>query len=217
MARTEAPLAGHHEGAAVVVADLSRSGLGDRGADRVRVTWRREHHELVERRARRHERAYVAKAERPRQGVRDARGAVVGVGVGGEEPAFRPGQGRERAALGRGLGDAVDAAQEQRVMGHQQVRVPVGGLARDREDRVDGEQDPSYAGAGVTRGEADGVPLIGGLGRVPAVDQVHHLTQRRHAPTLSTCCSGRPPQRPVGLPPTRTTDSAVRVVRLSGR
>ena len=91
--------------------------------------------------------------------------------------------------FGRGLGDAVHAAQEQRVVGEQQVGVPVGGFLSHRQHRVDGQQDPAYVGLGIARRQPDGVPVVGGLGRVPAVDQIHDLSQcrsqRRHAPTLA--------------------------------
>ena len=63
------------------------------------------------------------------------------------------------------------------MVGEQQVGVPRGRLARHRQRRVHGQQHPAYVRIGVAGRQADRVPLVGGLGRVPAVDQVDDVGQ----------------------------------------
>ena len=189
LARAEPALAGHRVGDRVVVTDHTGACVVQRLAHPLGIRDRGEHDDLVQRGPARGDRGQVAQAERCREGVGDAGVAVVGVGVGGQQPAAGAGQRRQRPALRGGLGDAVHTAQEQRVVGQQQVGVPGGRLPRHGQHRVDREQHPSYDGSGIACRQPDGVPVVGGLGGIPAVDQIHEVRQGRrqrpHAVTLA--------------------------------
>ena len=80
-------------------------------------------------------------------------------------------------ALGAGRRDAVHAAQQQRVVGEQQVGPEVAGLLDDGEGRVDGEVDAPHRLPRVTGDQADPVPGLRGAGRVEALDDLEHLPQ----------------------------------------
>jgi hypothetical protein len=110
----------------------------------------------------------------------DAAHRLVGVGVGREEGAAAADQRLDGAPLRRRRGDAVDAGEEERVVGQQQVGVPGHGLAGDLEGRVDGEQHPAHLGVRVAGHQPDGVPGVGRVGRVPGVQQVDDVTQAWH-------------------------------------
>ncbi len=106
----------------------------------------------------------VQRAERPgepdraRQGVRDPGGGGVGVGVRRVQGHPGPDQSVRDTPLGGVRGHARDAAQHQRMVGDDQVRVPGEGLVDDGVHGVHGEQDPPYRLLRVSADQADRVP-----------------------------------------------------------
>ena len=62
-------------------------------------------------------------------------------------------------------------------MDDQQVGAPLGRLAGHLGRRVDREQHLRDVGVRVAVHEADGVPVVGGGGRVPAVEQVDEVAE----------------------------------------
>lgn len=97
--------------------------------------------------------------------VRDVEGDV-----GDDEPG-------DARALRAGGGDGVHPTEQEGVMGHEQVRIPCGGLLDDGEGRVEGEEDPSDRLVEVTGDEADPVPRGGTVGRVERLEAGDDVTQ----------------------------------------
>ena len=62
-------------------------------------------------------------------------------------------------------------------MGHEQVRLPRGGLLDDGEGRVEGEEDPSDRLVEVAGDEADPVPGGGAVGRIERLEAGDDVTQ----------------------------------------
>ena len=69
----------------------------------------------------------------------------------------------------------MHAAQQQRVVGHEQVGPPVDGLLDHGLHRVDGEQHPAYRLFGVSADQPDGVPLLRPPGVVEAVEHADRV------------------------------------------
>ena len=121
--------------------------------------------------AQRLQRPEVGQPQRGGERVGHARVGDVGVRVRDVQGDAGPHQRGHRAALRAGGGHRVHRAQQQRVVGDQQVRAPRDGLVDDGLDRVDGEQHPAYRLVGVAGDQPDGVP-VGGPARV--VEPVEH-------------------------------------------
>jgi hypothetical protein len=66
----------------------------------------------------------------------------------------------------------------------QQVGSPVDCLPGDLDRRVDREHHPVHVGFGMTGDEPDRVPGLGGVGRVPGVQQVDDVGEAGHARRL---------------------------------
>ena len=81
------------------------------------------------------------------------------------------------SALGRARGHRVDTAQEERVVGQEEVCPKGAGLLDHGEGGVDGEVHPPDRLVRVTGDEADAVPRLRGGGRVEALDDVQHVAQ----------------------------------------
>ena len=83
-------------------------------------------------------------------------------------------------------GHAVDGSEEERMVHDEQVGAPGRGLVRHRLRRVDRQQHLPDRRVRVAGDQADGVPGVGRRGRVPRVEQPHHVPQRhRHDPQAS--------------------------------
>ncbi len=192
--RPEPAFTDRGECAVVVVADLARTGPGDGAADMVGLLRRDEHDQLVHRRpGGAGERCQVGEPERVAQCLGDPVDGPVRVGVGGQQRAPGPGEGADRPSLRRGGREPVDRLQEQGVVHHDQVGTPIGRLDGHLGGRVDREQHLAHRGGRVACDQADGVPGVGGLGRVPPVDQVDDLAQGRHVVRVATAvgrCGG---------------------------
>ena len=119
-------------------------------------------------------------AVRPHASARashDPLGGDVGVGVRDVERDVADDEVGDARALGARRRDAVHAAQEERVVGEQQVGAEVAGLLDDGERGVDREVHAAHGLLGVAGHEADPVPGLGGGRRVEPLDDLEHLAQ----------------------------------------
>ena len=71
----------------------------------------------------------------------------------------------------------MHAAQQQRVVGEQQVGPQLAGLLDDGEGGVDGQVHAPHRLPRVAGDQADPVPGLRGGGRVEALDDLEHLAQ----------------------------------------
>ena len=101
----------------------------------------------------------------------------VGVGVGDVEGDVADDEVGDAGALRAGRRDAVHAAQQQRVVGEQQVGPELAGLLDHGEGRVDGEVDAPHRLPRVAGDEADPVPGLGGGRGVEVLDDLEHLAE----------------------------------------
>ena len=74
----------------------------------------------------------------------------------------------------------MHAAQQQRVVGHEQVRAERPGLLDDRQGGVDREVDAAHRLREVAGDQAHLVPGLGGLGRVEALEGRDDVDERQH-------------------------------------
>ena len=106
----------------------------------------------------------TVEADRRRQRVGDAGVGRVGVGVRGEQRRARADQAVHEGAL-RGVGaDAVHPAQQEGVVGDEQLRALVHGLRHRLGDGVDGDEHRPERLGGVAAHQPDGVPIRGQVG-----------------------------------------------------
>ena len=164
------PVPGGPPRAAVVVADPPCAGFGERVEQPGAVSCRHEDDELVERLAgafpKRLDRTGVLQPERGGEGVADPGTGDVGIRVGREERAAGAHQRRDDPASRRRLGDAVHPAQEQRVVGHEQLGSGGDRLVGHLLGRIDREMHATHLVARGPRGQPHGIPLLGPRGVV---------------------------------------------------
>ena len=85
------------------------------------------------------------------------------------------------AAL-RGVGcDAADAAQQQRMVHKQQVRLQLHGLGSGLEHGIHCEQDPAHGSVRLACHQADGIPALGAIRRPQPLDRGPCFSKRSHA------------------------------------
>ncbi len=180
--RPEAALARAGERRAVVVADPACAGVGHRRPDPVGVAPGHVDDELVERRGRcGPDRLLLGEAEGRGQGLGDSVTRLVGVRVSRVQGAAGSVQGGQCAALGRRRRHAVDGFEEERMMHDEQVGAPARGLVGDRLRGVDRQQHLLDGRVRVAGDQADGIPRVGCGGRVPRVEQSHHVPHHADA------------------------------------
>ena len=123
----------------------------------------------------RHEWPSLPDAQGVGQGVGHPRVGVVGVGVctvqGDAVRDQRVGDPSPVADRGH----RVHAAQEQGVVGHEEVRLQHQGLVDDGHHRIDGEEHATDRGIGITARQADGVPCGRQRRRVAIVEKSDDL------------------------------------------
>ena len=140
------------------------------------------------------QRTGVDEAERVCERVTDPRGGAVGVGVRGvQRDAVRYESVHDPALVADG-GDRMHPAQEQRMVGDDEVRLLDQCLVDDGKDRVDGEQDPPDGRVGVAAGQADGIPVLGEDRRVPLLqhsDDIADAERRRSGHGLRLRIAGQ--------------------------
>src|SRR5262245_8677996 len=90
-------------------------------------------------------------------------------------------QRMDEPALWGGRRDPMHAAQEQRMVRHDQTGTALDRLGDDRSDRVDREQDQLYRCVGVTADESDGVPRLCPAGRIELVETADDPGDAGHA------------------------------------
>ena len=116
-----------------------------------------------------------------REGVGDSVLRDVGVGVGDVQGDTRADQRRDGAALRFACGDRVHAAQQQRMVGQQQVSPPVERLVDDRLRRVYGKEHFADRLVRVASDKTDVVPRLGGAWVVEVVQDSDDIAQhQRH-------------------------------------
>ena len=145
------PRADGGEGATRVLADLAGARRGQRVDDLVDALLGYEGDDLVDRVGRVRPRAARGRVEAEHAGERvgDAGGGDVRVGVGGVQRRSRSGPARwTTRPLNEVAGTPCTAAQEQRVVGEEEVGVPGDRLVDDGLDRVDGEEHAPDGAAG---------------------------------------------------------------------
>ena len=135
----------------------------------------------------------------------------VGIRVRRDERAFRPDEPREKRALVPVLRDGRDAAEQQRMVGDEEVGTRVDRLVDGAPHGVDGEQHTFDRGIRIAGDEAGCVPRLGALERPESIDRRHDLGENGwHAPSLAPHADGRAGGRaplvgPAGLEPTTST------------
>ena len=126
------------------------------------------------------QRLRVHESERGGQSVGHTRLGSVGIGVRRVQRDAVSDEGVHRAPLGCGRGHRVDAAQQQRVMGEEQVGAPVDGLLDHGRRRVDGQEHPMHRRFRVAAHQSDGVPRLRPRGWVAPRHGVHHVGDGEH-------------------------------------
>ena len=101
----------------------------------------------------------------------------VGVGVRDVEGDVADDQVGDAGTLGARRRDAVHPAQQQRVVGDEQVRPQRARLGDDGQGRVDGQVDAAHDLVGVPGDQPDAVPRLRRVGWVERFEHVEHLTQ----------------------------------------
>lgn len=109
------------------------------------------------------------------KGIVDSASGLVGVGVHGEERTTGPHEACQRASAARGLSDAGHAVQQKRMVGDQQLDLSRGGVGDYLWSCIHSEHDAMNSLSRVAGHEPDAVPLLGGTGVGPAVQQGQDL------------------------------------------
>ena len=133
----------------------------------------------------RDERAGHLEPERRGQRVGDAGIGRVGVGVRGEQRRARAHEAVHERALGRVGADAVHAAQQQRMVGDEQLGAARDGLVDRLGDHIDGHEHRPQLLRGVAAHQPDRVPVGGELGRVGRVQRGERVPDVHTAPLVS--------------------------------
>jgi hypothetical protein len=120
----------------------------------------------------------VDQPDRDRECVSHAARRRVGVGVSGVQTDPGPDQPMQQGALEGCRGDRVDSPQQQRVMGHDEVRAPGDRLVDDGLDRVDREQHAAHGLRRVARDQSHGIPGLGSTRRVAPVEHTDDVGER---------------------------------------
>ena len=107
----------------------------------------------------------------------------VGVGVGDEQGDAGLDEPMHHRALGGVRGDRADAAEQQRMVGQQQLRATGHRLGHGLRNTVDGHVDPTHFSRRISDDEPDRVPGFGPGLRVPLVQGRGKARQSNHETT----------------------------------